>query len=490
MTISSTTSKDQHNGNGSATSFNYTFKIQDQAHLEVTKTNTAGADTVLTITTDYTVTGVDNDSGGSITYPVLGAALASGEKLTIRRMMDFLQTTDLQNQGGFFAEVHEDVFDRQTIYALQSQEELDRSIKAPVTDSAVDMTLPIKADRLGTVLAFNVTTGAPEAGPTIANANTVAGISADISTVAGISSVVTAVAADATDIGLVAGKAAQIGLLGTTDAISDMNVLGTADIVLDMNVLGTAANVTAMDTCATNIAAINAAPTQAGIATTQAGISTAQAVISTAQAVISTTKAGAASTSATASASSAASAATAKTAAEAAQAAAELAADNFDDIYLGAKASDPTLDNDGDALTAGDMYFNTGTDRMRIYSGSAWADVALDASTVVSKTSVTGSASLPLGTTAQRDGSPTAGYLRWNTTDTSAEVYDGSAWAAVGGGNSTTEGLYEMANTIGTVATPVTYVIGTGNNALSAGPITVESGSSVTIPSGSTWVIA
>jgi hypothetical protein len=47
-----------------------------------------------------------------------------------------------------------------------------------------------------------------------------------------------------------------------------------------------------------------------------------------------------------------------------------------------------------------------------------------------------------------------------------------------------------MANTIGTVATPVTYVIGTGNNALSAGPITVESGSSVTIPSGSTWVIA
>ena len=63
----------------------------------------------------------------------------------------------------------------------------------------------------------------------------------------------------------------------------------------------------------------------------------------------------------------------------------------FDDIYLGAKASDPTLDNDGDALTEGDMYFNTGTDRLKVYSGSAWADVAIDSATVVTKTSATGS---------------------------------------------------------------------------------------------------
>jgi len=72
-----------------------------------------------------------------------------------------------------------------------------------------------------------------------------------------------------------------------------------------------------------------------------------------------------------------------------------------------------------------------------------------------------------------------------NSDDTSAEVYDGSAWAAVGGGNSTTEGLYEMANTIS-----VDYTIGTGNNAMSAGPITVNSGVSVTVPTGSRWVIS
>ena len=101
------------------------------------------------------------------------------------------------------------------------------------------------------------------------------------------------------------------------------------------------------------------------------------------------------------------------------------------------------------------------------------------------KTSATGSAPLPAGTTAQRDGSPSAGYLRWNTTDTSAEVYDGSAWTAVGGGNTTDEGLYEHSHTIS-----ANYSITSGNNALTAGPITINTGVSVTVPSGSTWVIA
>jgi hypothetical protein len=101
----------------------------------------------------------------------------------------------------------------------------------------------------------------------------------------------------------------------------------------------------------------------------------------------------------------------------------------------------------------------------------------------VDRTTQTGSMVLPSGTDAQRDTTPQAGYLRWNTTGTSAEVYDGSAWSPVGGGNSTDQGLYEMKNLISGA-----YVIGTGNNAISPGPITVSG--SVTIPSGSTWVIA
>jgi len=218
----------------------------------------------------------------------------------------------------------------------------------------------------------------------------------------------------------------------------------------------------------------------ASSATSAASSATAAASSATAAAASET----AAGTSATNSASSATNSASSATAAAASATAAAASADSFDDTYLGAKASDPTVDNDGDALTEGDMYFNSGTDRMRVYSGSAWANVALDSATVVSKTSATGSAELPSGTTAQRDGTPSAGYLRWNTTDTSAEVYDGSAWAAVGGGNSTTEGLYEHSNTISS-----NYTIGTGNNAVSAGDITINSGVTVTVPSGSNWVI-
>jgi hypothetical protein len=58
-------------------------------------------------------------------------------------------------------------------------------------------------------------------------------------------------------------------------------------------------------------------------------------------------------------------------------AAAAASADAFDDVYLGSKASDPTTDNDGDPLAAGMLYYNTTSNIMRIYSGSAWENVAV-----------------------------------------------------------------------------------------------------------------
>jgi septal ring-binding cell division protein DamX len=54
-------------------------------------------------------------------------------------------------------------------------------------------------------------------------------------------------------------------------------------------------------------------------------------------------------------------------------AAAEAALDNFDDRYLGAKSSAPTLDNDGNALITGALYFNSTTNKMNMYTGSAWS---------------------------------------------------------------------------------------------------------------------
>lgn len=64
----------------------------------------------------------------------------------------------------------------------------------------------------------------------------------------------------------------------------------------------------------------------------------------------------------------------ARDAAQAAQAAAETAYDNFDDRYLGAKATDPSTDNDGNSLLTGALYWNTGSNLMRVYNGSAWED--------------------------------------------------------------------------------------------------------------------
>src|SRR5210317_116504 len=66
---------------------------------------------------------------------------------------------------------------------------------------------------------------------------------------------------------------------------------------------------------------------------------------------------------------------TAATNAAASEASAATSYDNFDDRYLGQKASDPSVDNDGDALLTGALYFDTGNNTMRVYNGSAWEDV-------------------------------------------------------------------------------------------------------------------
>ena len=88
-----------------------------------------------------------------------------------------------------------------------------------------------------------------------------------------------------------------------------------------------------------------------------------------------TTKASEASTSASASASSATASAASATSAAASY-------DSFDDRYLGAKSSDPSVDNDGDALVTGSLVFNTTSGTMKVYGGSSWAAVAPTATSV------------------------------------------------------------------------------------------------------------
>ena len=96
------------------------------------------------------------------------------------------------------------------------------------------------------------------------------------------------------------------------------------------------------------------------------------------------------------------------------------------------------------------------------------------------------SAKIPAGTTAQRDASPSAGFLRWNTTIPQAEIYTGSEWSLVGGGNSTKQVAWEHESVL---ASGENYAMEDGNNAISAGPITIDSNSSFTVGSGSVWAI-
>lgn len=128
------------------------------------------------------------------------------------------------------------------------------------------------------------------------------------------------------------------------------------------------------------------ATTQAGIATTKAGEASTSATSASGSATTATTQAGNASTSASEASTSASNAATSETnasnsasSATAAQSAAEAARDSalasfdsFDDRYLGQKASDPTLDNDGNALVGGTLYFNSTTESMMVYEGNSW----------------------------------------------------------------------------------------------------------------------
>ena len=170
----------------------------------------------------------------------------------------------------------------------------------------------------------------------------------------------------------------------------------------EANALATAADVDA--TTATTQAGI--ATTQAGISTTQAGIATTQAGTATTQAGIATTKAGEALASANAAAAS---------------------YDQFDDRYLGSKTSDPSLDNDGNALLNGALYFNSVANEMRVYNGSLWQSPAVAGGTVAS-INVTGATTLGQDPTISSGTANGVTYLNASKvlTSGSALTFDGT----------------------------------------------------------------
>jgi len=160
-------------------------------------------------------------------------------------------------------------------------------------------------------------------------------------------------------------KASEASTSATNAATSQTNA-ATSATAAAASATAAAASETAAGTSETNAA------TSASTATTKASEAATSATNAATSASTATTKASEASTSATNAASSATAAAASQTSAAASAASAASAFDNFDDTYLGSKTSNPTVDNDGDALVAGALYFNSTANEMRVYDGANW----------------------------------------------------------------------------------------------------------------------
>ena len=116
MTVSTVVDHNDYTGNGVTTSFPYTFRIFKKTDLAVSVIDLSENITVLVLDTDYTVTNAGGYNGGNV---VLTAPLATGWQISIARELEPTQETDLRNQGKFFAEVHEDAFDKLTMLIQQ-----------------------------------------------------------------------------------------------------------------------------------------------------------------------------------------------------------------------------------------------------------------------------------------------------------------------------------------------------------------------------------
>lgn len=252
------------------------------------------------------------------------------------------------------------------------------------------------------------------------------------------------VAIDASDLDTAVVSAENNAIIATTQA----GIATTAATTADVKAIEASTSASNAATSATN--ALTSA-NNAGVSETNASTSEINAASSEAAAALSESNAASSASSASASETSAATSATSaeasKDAALVAQLAAESSLDEFTDIYLGALATDPTTDNDGDPLTAGIFYYNTGDNTgLRVYSGTSWDPAVFRADgTVLSfndrsgavmltnsdVTSATGQALDETGTpkfaSIQITGgvNPNDGLMSWNSVDETIDLVTG-----------------------------------------------------------------
>ena len=389
----------------------FTFEIIDSGDLAVYFNATK-----LTITTDYTVS-INANGTGDVTI-VTGGSVPStptaSDQIVIVGARDIERVTDFVTAGDLLASSLNEQLDALTIFDQQVSEEGRRAMRAPVYDPAlaedggvVDMTLPTKASRAGKTLAFD-SDGNPTVGEDIGNWRG--------DWAASVAYGVRDIVRDASNYNIYRCNTAHTSS-GSTPISSNADV-AKWDLVIDASYAATqAANAAASATAA------------ATSATNSANSATASATSASA----SSTSATNAATSETNAATSATNAATSATAAANSAAAADATFDLFDDAYLGAKASDPTLDNDGNALQDGALYFDTTNNVMKVYD---------------------------LGTTTWFQLTPTVA----NQTNINTVAGIASDVTAVAGNSANINAVAADASDIGTVATNIANVNAVGGD--------------------------
>jgi len=463
MTISSTTIKNSYAGNGSTTAFTFSYYIIAEDDLEVFIRASNGTETLQTITTDYTVTGVQSNSGGTVT---MVTAPATGETLVIRRKTSQVQDTDYVANDPFPAETHEAALDKAMLVSQELQEAVDRSIKISRTNTMTSTDFTVGAtERANKVLAFDssgeisvtqelgryrgdwsastsyavrdlvkdtstnniffcnaahtssgiepLTTNSDSAKWDLivdaASATTSANAAASSATAAAASATASANSATSSASSATDAQTAQTAAeTAQTAAETAKTAAETAETNAETSETNAATSATTASTQATNASnsatasassatasansasaastsetnastsETNASNSATAAATSETNAATSASNASTSEtnasnsATTATTQATNSANSATASATSATNASNSATAAATSAASAAAAYDTFDDRYLGSKTSNPTVDNDGNALVTGALYFNSSANEMRVFDGGNW----------------------------------------------------------------------------------------------------------------------
>lgn len=264
--------------------------------------------------------------------------------------------------------------------------------------------------------------------PTISGSPTITGLSSAgmVASSATPKDYVDAILGSATAAATSAASAAASAVAAATSATSASNSASAASS--SASAAATSATSASTSASSASTQAVNAsnyasaastsatsASNSASAATTSATSASNSASAASTSATSAAASASAASTSASSAATSASSAVTSAGSAATSASSAAASYDSFDDRYLGAKASDPTVDNDGNPLITGALYFNTAIPAMKVYTGSTWQIVAADTSNFVDKSLWTGKGALvgatAAGTPATLTVASTNGYV-------------------------------------------------------------------------------